>query len=270
MSQTAPHKIQLEVFEGPLDLLLYLVRRAEVDIYDVTLEQITTQYLDSLQDLHRVDIDQASDFIAMAANLIYWKSRSLLPVEDQEDQEALDEDFDPQWELIRRLIEYKKFKEAAAILRDRQLEQEGSFRRSADIRQVQKFEDESLFLEEVSMLDLMDALQRVLKRIEKKGSVREIHRDHWTVGDKIKYLLEITQIGRRTPFSSLFDKAGTRVEVVVTFLALLELIRLRHLRVTQNHGFDEIFIERQPLGMPGEDVEGDEPREAHEPQQQPD
>src|SRR5256714_1816005 len=122
------YKVKLEVFEGPLDLLLYLIKRDEIDIYDISLERITKQYLDYLQAFKELQIDIAGEFIVMAANLIYLKSRSLLPIDQQPPEEDADED-DPRWDLIRQLIEYKKFKEAAVQLHDRALEQERIFAR---------------------------------------------------------------------------------------------------------------------------------------------
>src|SRR5437763_121891 len=123
------YKVKLEVFEGPLDLLLYLIKRDEIDIYDISLERITKQYLEYLQAFKELNIDIAGEFIVMAANLIYLKSRSLLPVEQQPPDEEAEED-DPRWDLIRQLIEYKKFKEAAAQLQTRALAEERMFARA--------------------------------------------------------------------------------------------------------------------------------------------
>src|SRR5919108_4916246 len=118
------YKVKLEIFEGPLDLLLYLIKRDEIDIYDISIERITRQYLEYLQSFRELNIDVAGEFVVMAANLIYLKSRSLLPVDQQPPEEDADED-DPRWDLIRQLIEYKKFKDAAAQLQRREIEQEG-------------------------------------------------------------------------------------------------------------------------------------------------
>src|SRR3979411_2892682 len=126
------YKVSVEVFEGPLDLLLYLIKRDEIDIYDISLERITKQYLEYLQAFKELNIDIAGEFIVMAANLIYLKSRSLLPVDQQPPDEEAAED-DPRWDLIRQLIEYKKFKEAAAQLHGRELEQERIFARAGTL-----------------------------------------------------------------------------------------------------------------------------------------
>src|ERR1700755_1841572 len=122
------YKVRLEVFEGPLDLLLFLVKRDEIDIYEISLERITRQYLEYLQAFKELNIELAGEFVVMAANLLYWKSRSLLPVDQQPPDEDADEG-DPRWELIRQLIEYKKFKEAAGELHARELIQERIFTR---------------------------------------------------------------------------------------------------------------------------------------------
>src|SRR6266571_4630112 len=122
------YKVKLEVFEGPLDLLLFLIKRDEIDIYDISLERITKQYLEYLQAFKELKIEVAGEFVVMAANLIYLKSRSLLPVDQQPPEEDAEED-DPRWDLIRQLIEYKKFKEAAEQLHLRELEQERMFAR---------------------------------------------------------------------------------------------------------------------------------------------
>src|SRR5438309_3576986 len=121
------YKVKLEIFEGPLDLLLYLIKRDEIDIYDISIERITRQYLEYLQAFKELNIDVAGEFVVMAANLIYLKSRSLLPVDQQPPEEDVEDD--PRWDLIRQLIEYKKFKEAAAQLQTRALEQERIFAR---------------------------------------------------------------------------------------------------------------------------------------------
>src|SRR5213078_16858 len=122
------YKVKLEVFEGPLDLLLYLIKQDEIEIYDISLERITSQYLEYLQAFKELNIELAGEFIVMAANLIYLKSRSLLPLDQQPPEEDAGEE-DPRWELIRQLIEYKKFKEAATQLHDRARDQERIFTR---------------------------------------------------------------------------------------------------------------------------------------------
>jgi segregation and condensation protein A len=233
------YKVKLEIFEGPLDLLLYLIKRDELDIYEISLERITKQYLEYLQAFKELNIDVAGEFVVMAANLIYLKSRSLLPVDQQPPEEDVEED-DPRWELIRQLIEYKKFKEAAAQLQVRELEQERIFARAAE----PEFEAAPLRLGEVGIFQLVNAFHNVVKRLEAREDLREIFGEHYTVSDKIDTILERVAGGTRLKFSELFAHVASRVEIVVTFLALLELIRLRQIRAIQASAFDEIEIER--------------------------
>jgi len=233
------YKVKLEIFEGPLDLLLYLIKQDEIDIYEISLERITSQYLEYLQAFKELNIDIAGEFIVMAANLIYMKSRSLLPVDQQAPDEDAAED-DPRWDLIRQLIEYKKFKEAAAELQVRALEQEQIFARSGASSGAALLAP--LPLGEVGIFQLINALRTVIKRVEAREELREIFGEHFTVSEKIDSILRRVAGGVVLKFSELFAEMASRVEVVVTFLALLELIRLKQVRVTQVNPFDEIEI----------------------------
>lgn len=232
------YKVRLEIFEGPLDLLLYLIKRDELDIYDISLERITQQYLEYLQAFKELNIDVAGEFVVMAANLIYLKSRSLLPVDQQPPEEDVEED-DPRWDLIRQLIEYKKFKEAAGQLQVRELEQERIFARIGDGSAP---EVAPLHLGEVGIFQLINAFQNVLKRIDAKEDLREMFGENFTVSDKIEQILQSMAGGKPIRFSDLFARMASRVEIVVTFLALLELIRLRQVRAVQADPFQEIEI----------------------------
>jgi len=233
------YKVKLEIFEGPLDLLLYLIKRDELDIYEISLERITRQYLEYLQAFKELNIDVAGEFVVMAANLIYLKSRSLLPVDQQPPEEDAEED-DPRWDLIRQLIEYKKFKEAAAQLQVRQLEQERIFVR--EVVGSDPIAIAPLRLGEVGIFQLISAFQNVIKRVEAREDLQEIFGEHFTVSDKIEWILRRVGDGVPLRFSELFASMASRVEIVVTFLALLELIRLRQIRATQANPFDEIEI----------------------------
>ena len=233
------YKVKLEIFEGPLDLLLYLIKRDELDIYEISLERITRQYLEYLQAFKELNIDVAGEFVVMAANLIYLKSRSLLPADQQPPEEDAEED-DPRWDLIRQLIEYKKFKEAAAKLQTRQLEQEEIFVRQAG--GIDPLAAMPLPLGEVGIFQLINAFQAVIKRVEARENLQEIFGEHFTVSDKIDWILRRVGDGVALRFSELFASMASRVEIVVTFLALLELIRLRQVRATQPDPFDEIEI----------------------------
>jgi segregation and condensation protein A len=233
------YKVKLEIFEGPLDLLLFLIKRDEIDIYDISIERITRQYLEYLQAFKELNIDLAGEFVVMAANLIYLKSRSLLPADQQPPDEEAEED-DPRWELIRQLIEYKKFKEAAAQLHVRELEQERIFAR--DGGSSSSSIDQPMRLGEVGIFQLINAFQNVIKRVDAREDLREIFGEHFTVSDKIETILSRVAGGVRLRFSELFGEIVSRVEIVVTFLALLELIRLKQVRAIQPSPFDEIEI----------------------------
>lgn len=230
------YKVRLEVFEGPLDLLLYLIKRDEIDIYDISIERITGQYLEYLQAFQELNIDLAGEFVLMAANLLYIKSRSLLPLDQQPPEEEADED-DPRWELIRQLIEYKKFKEAAELLNHRALAQENIFART-----VTAGPEAPLRLGEVGIFQLINAFQNVIKRIEAREELQEIFGENFTVSDKIEAILARVSEGSALKFSELFAHMASRVEIVVTFLALLELIRLKQVRASQSDPFGEIEI----------------------------
>jgi segregation and condensation protein A len=232
------YKVKLEIFEGPLDLLLYLIKRDEIDIYDISIERITKQYLEYLQAFKELKIDIAGEFVVMAANLIYLKSRSLLPLDQQPPEEDAEED-DPRWDLIRQLIEYKKFKEAAAQLHDRELEQERMFIRDGGTAPVS---DAPLPLHEVGIFQLIHAFQEVIKRVEAREDLGEIFAERFSVSDKIEKILERVGNGGSVRFSELFSQLASRIEIVVTFLALLELIRLNQVRALQSKMFDEIEI----------------------------
>ncbi|HWB60146.1 MAG TPA: segregation/condensation protein A [Chthoniobacteraceae bacterium] len=236
------YKVKLEIFEGPLDLLLYLIKKDEVDIYDIPIERITKQYLEYLEMFKILDLDIAGEFIVMAANLIYIKSRSLLPVDQQPPDEAAEE-ADPRWELVRQLIEYKKFKDAAGHLQQRELAQENLFNRvpePPDLRAERP-------IGEVSIFDLIHAFQTALKRLDKKEDLREIFAENFTVSDKIELIMKMTASGVPLKFSELFAQAASRTEIVVTFLALLELIKIRQLNATQSGEFGEIELSRVPV-----------------------
>ena len=234
------YKVKLEVFEGPLDLLLYLIKKDEVDIYDISLERMTAQYLEFMEAFKVLDLEVAGEFVVMAANLIYLKSRALLPAHVQPPEEEAEED-DPRWDLIRQLVEYKKFKDAAAQLSVREIEQSNLFGRLPE----QDGAAPERPLGDVSVFDLINAFNNVLKRIAAKGEdLREIFEENHTVSDKIDLIMKMTGAGVPLKFTELFAHAASRTEIVVTFLALLELIRLKQLRCVQEEVFGEIELRR--------------------------
>jgi segregation and condensation protein A len=235
------YKVKFEVFEGPLDLLLYLIKKEEVDIYEVNLTQLATQFLEYIEVMRMLDLEIAGEFLVMAATLMYIKSRELLPRDQQVQTEGEDEGEDPRWELIRQLVEYKKFKDAAARLQLLEIAQENTFPRVPGKPEFP--EEPSKAKPSVSLFDLVSAVGNILKRFtEKTEDEREIFQDRWTVSEKIEVIVKL--LAERAPlkFSELFSEASTRTEVVVTFLALLELIRLKQIVTVQHEEFGEIEV----------------------------
>lgn len=238
----AENRVSLDIFEGPLDLLLYLIKKDEVDIYEVSIEKITSQYLEYIGTFKILNIELVSEFVVMAANLMYIKSRNLLPRHEQPPGEDSEEE-DPRWELIRQLVEYKKFKDAAGYLEECEAEQQRIFAGMPEECEVE--EEEALPLPDVGIFDLIRAFQGILKRFEDENALNEIVDDRFTIGDKIDYLLESVGRGQSIRFQELFAQASTKGEVVVTFLALLELIRLNEFCVQQKQALGVIEIERR-------------------------
>lgn len=234
------NKIQLEIFEGPLDLLLYLVKKEEVDIYDVNLTRIATQFIEYVQLMKELDLDIAGEFLVMAATLMYIKSRELLPKNQQIIPTDDEDEEDPRWELIRQLVEYKKFKDAAARLQERETLQEQIYAR---IPGKPEFAVETPNTRpEVSIFDLVNAVTSILKRFNQRPQTRDLFEEKWTVSEKIELLATLLHERKRMRFSEVFDNIEHRSEAIVTFLALLELIRLKQLRVEQSEPFAEIEI----------------------------
>lgn len=235
------YKVQLEIFEGPLDLLLYLIKKDELDIQSISITRITSQYLNYIETFRMLNIDLAAEFIVMAANLMYLKSRTLLPRQEQPPEEDADDD-DPRWELIRQLIEYKKFKDAANYLSVREVEQESRFALQTEKPELDETPPP---LAEVSIFDLIRAFQNVLKRFEESHDLGDIVDDRFTVSDKIEMLLTRFQPGQAARFDSLFADAATKAEVIVTFLAVLELMKMNQFVLRQDTLFSGIEIERR-------------------------
>lgn len=231
------YKIKLEVFEGPLDLLLYLIKKDEVDIYDIPIELITRQYMEYLGLMRMLDLSIAGDFLVMAATLMMIKSRMLLPPEERPELDQEEED--PRWDLIRKLVEYKKFKDAAGFLQNMENAQGNSFMRGND--DVIAFASPEIELEEVTIFDLISVFNDALKRVEPE-IIGEIAVDRVTVADKIEFLLSRIKEEKTIVFLKLFDHLTTRHEIVCTFLALLELVRLHQIVARQDRIFGDILL----------------------------
>jgi segregation and condensation protein A len=239
----AEYKVQFEVFEGPLDLLLYLIKKEEVDIYEVNLTKLAAQFIEYVDLMRAFDLEVAGEFLVMASTLMFIKSRELLPVEQQVVVEGEEEGEDPRWELIRQLVEYKKFKDAAAQLQTMEERQENVFPR---LPAKLEFESqEAPVKQDAGIFDLLNAVNAVLKRFQlKEANTREIFEDKWSVSEKIEFVMATIVARGKVRFVELFETAANRAEVVCTFLALLELIRLKQLSCLQPEPFAEIEISR--------------------------
>lgn len=230
------YKVKLEIFEGPLDLLLYLIKKNEIDIYDIPIASITEQYLEYMELMRMLDLNIAGEFLVMAATLIHIKSKMLLPPEEKEI--LPEEEEDPREELVRRLLEYKRFKEVAGVLQDLEGQRKKMFTRATvfDAESGEKFFEASLF-------DLITALTRVLKDVPKEV-FQEIVKDEFTVEQKVHDLLHMLVANPVLYLSGLFKDAKSKLEIIATFLAVLELIRLREIVVVQKKSFDDIEVRR--------------------------
>lgn len=254
------YRVRFEVFEGPLDLLLYLIRKEEVDIYEVNLTKIATEFIEYLNLMRELDLDVAGEFVVMAATLMLIKSRELLPRDQRpEGQAGEDEDQeDPRWELIRQLVEYRKFKDAAARLHELELRAENTYPRVPG--RVELPEDTVPRRAEATIFDLLAAVSTVLKRFsDRTGDARDVFEDRWSVSEKIQVLIGTVRERLTIRFSELFHASTSRAEVVVTFLALLELVRLRMIVAAQTEPFAEIAIALAPTPAPAPGTENPQP-----------
>jgi len=230
--------VRLEAFEGPLDLLLYLIQREEMDIYDIPIARITEQFLRQIEMMEKLDLQPAGEFLVMAATLMRIKARMLLP--SQRPGEEPEED--PRRELVQRLIEYKKFKEAARKLEERESDRSRYFTRPLDNTLVDEMKsqgDELTF--EVSMAELMKALSAVLGRFDEVVT-HEVQLEPVALEDKIAMLRARLHERGRLGWSEMFDGVRSRIEVIVTFIAILELAKGGALRVQQADNYSELWV----------------------------
>jgi segregation and condensation protein A len=246
------YRIKLQVFEGPLDLLLFLIRKSELDIYDIPIESVTKQYVEALRAMQQLDLDVAGEFFVMAATLMEIKSRMLLPKgQHAVDPNAEEDEIDPRWELVHQLLQYKKFKEAAA-----QLSEMAFVRQNLMERYVSALSGDPIErpLRPVDRIELWNCFNTVLRRLAEKLVVGEIHDEQVTVSDQMEWLLQRTVTEKSLVFSKLFTGPETLRRLVATFLAVLELTRLKKLRLRQDEAFADIAIDavENPLEIPAE------------------
>ncbi|BCA56864.1 Segregation and condensation protein A [Nitrospira sp. KM1] len=234
-----PYQVRIDNFEGPLDLLLHLIRKNEINIYDIPIALIARQYLDYIEAMKDLNLTVAGEFLVMAATLLQIKSKMLLPVDETTEDE--DDGPDPREELVRRLLEYKKFKEAARQLDTQERMWRDVFGRTPP--PPDEVEADEALLDNVGLFDLVDALQAILDRNPGK-KLLEIIPDNLTVRDRMNAILESLEGQESVSFVSLFEQSCHRMVIIVTFLALLELIRLRTARVFQTESFGPILVSR--------------------------
>ena len=234
------YKIKLELFEGPLDLLLYLVKKDHLNIYDIPIAKVTEQYLEYLNLMQMLDLNIAGEFLVMAATLMQIKSKMLLPAE--EDQSAGGEEEDPREELVRRLLEYEKFKEIAQDLRQKETDQREIFKRPKVEAENEVAEKKDGYFE-ASIFDLISAFSRALKDVPKEVFY-EVVKDKFTIEEATHQILHLLLINQEVKLSELFSRAKNKLEIIVTFLAVLELIKMKEIVARQSELFQEIDIVR--------------------------
>ncbi len=235
---TGPYGVKIELFEGPLDLLLFLIRKNEIDIYDIPIADITRQFLEYVEIIHSLNLELAGDFVVMAATLMRIKSRMLLPVDPDGDEEFED----PREELVRRLLEYQQFKEVASWLEDRQEECHDRYYRGAavDLNDLHLGEDDGTVFCPVSLYELLSAFKRAMQAAP-KIEFHEVTRPEVSTEERMDYVLQVLSQRRQIPFFDLISGAS-RMVVVVTFIAILELMKERRIRVQQVDADGEIWV----------------------------
>ena len=232
------YQCNLDIFEGPLDLLLHLIKEQKMDIYDIRICEITKQYLSYLDLLTELNLEMVGEYLVMAAELAKIKSKTLLPIPETEEDVLTAAGEDPRAELMRRLLEYQRYKEAAFELRQKEYDQQQLFSRTGEV--VLENSEEELLIE-ANVYDLLTAFQKVLKEKSFKKNY-EIKVTTLSVSDCISDILEILNDSESVTFDSLFTTLNTKEEVIVTFLAILELMRMQLIRSQQARQFDVIRI----------------------------
>jgi segregation and condensation protein A len=238
--------IKIPAFEGPFDLLLHLIRENKLDIYDIPISVITSQYLEYIEIMKELNLEIAGDFLVMAATLIQIKSRMLLPPDEEA---AAEEQEDPRFDLVQRLLDYQKYKEAASDLRTKEEEWMRVFHKEPLAEEGE--EEGELYLFDLSLFDLLDAFKKILDKAP--PDIVSITRETLTVKDKISMIMEILEGKEAVRFEDLFRDGVSRVQLIITFVSLLELIRLGLARVYQEKQFGNIWVinpASQPTAVP--------------------
>lgn len=239
--------VKLEVFEGPLDLLLHLIDKNKVDIYDIPIVEITNQYMEYIQEMQKKDLNIMSEFLLMAATLLDIKCRMLLPVEVNEEGE----EEDPRQELVEQLLQYKMYKYMSYELRDRQLDGERLLFKDEtlpdEVKEYQEPVDLDVLLDGLTLSRLNEVFQEIMKRQNYKidpvrSTFGKIEKEEITVEEKMEFLDQYITTHKKFSFSDLLQKQKTKIHTIVTFLAILELMKVGKISVVQENTFDDIII----------------------------
>jgi segregation and condensation protein A len=238
--------IKIDAFEGPMDLLLHLIKKAEVDIYDIPISEITEQYIGYLKKMEELDLNIASEFLVMAATLLEIKSQMLLPKKKTVD-DKISADMDPRQELVEKLVEYKKYKEFAEKLKYIETDNFVYFKPPEIIEDIENVE---IMFKNITLENLMHAFKKIVNTYENKFNKRsaiprDIDFDEYRIEDKMSDIQRLLQKSKRVSFSCFFEGAENKLEIIVIFLAMLELIKLKHISVIQYNNFGDIVIEGQ-------------------------
>lgn len=242
------YTIKIEAFEGPFDLLFHLIEKNEIDIYDIPIHDITDQYLRYIYEMEQLNLDITSEFLVMAATLIEIKSKMLLPQDVLIDEGEVVEEIDPRDELVKKLLEYKKYKAVTEEFKQREtLYTKLYFKKKEEI--IIEGNDHDYNLLNIKITDLIDVFDKLLKdnikknRVTDNNFIREINRDPVTIEKKSYELIARLKQNKKINFFHFFNTSNNKLDIVVTFLALLELIKLKRIKVDQSKSFDDIFIE---------------------------
>ncbi|MFQ9510765.1 MAG: segregation and condensation protein A [Lachnospiraceae bacterium] len=243
--------VKLEIFEGPLDLLLHLIDKNKVNIYDIPIADITSQYMEYVRAMDKQDLDLVSDFLVMAATLLSIKAKMLLPKEQDENGEELD----PRDELVARLVEYKMYKTISLELKDKQFDADMNFFKGPTIPpEVAEYEepvDLDVLLDGVTLKKLQEIFNMVMKRqIDKIDPIRSkfgnIEKEKVRLSEKLVFVFDYAQQYKKFRFMNLLESQGSKADIIVTFLACLELIKIGTLLIEQEKTFSDIFLEWNP------------------------
>lgn len=241
--ESRSHTVQLDQFEGPLDLLIFLIRKNEVNIYDIPISRITEQYLEMIRYAARLDLDNVTDFYLMAATLLHIKSRMLLPVDDTADEDEID---DPRQELVDKLIEYQRFRKLSNLMEEREEQLEYRVERRST-QPILPFDDEEELWDQIDVWELLKTFSRIMSNINTDRLVSLY--EEVTVNEKITLIEELIERKGEFLFTELIRRDGSVMELVCAFIAILESARQRSIRILQNRMFGDIRISAGPRDL---------------------